>query len=193
MDDLKLYGRSQAEVESLVHTANIYFDDIGMEIGAAKCSVVAIVKGHLAEVKDIVLSSGDLIAHLSPCGAYRYLGILEADNFKHQQVKDLLSREYKCHVRKLLRSHLFSRNLFTALNTCAASLMTYSGGIIEWTQEELRRLDICTRKLLTMHGVFSTNSDVNRLYIPRRNGGRGLISVLFSVEHEKRNLSMFMC
>ena len=67
MDDLKLYGHSQADVESLVHAANIYFDDVCMEIGAAKCSVVAMLKGHLAEAKDLTLYSGDLITHLSPC------------------------------------------------------------------------------------------------------------------------------
>jgi len=109
MDDLKVYGRSQAEIESLVHTANIYFDDICMDISATKCSVVAVLRGHLAEADDISLSSGDLIAHLSPAGTYKYLGILEADNFKHQQMKDLLSKEYKRRVRKFLHTQLFSR------------------------------------------------------------------------------------
>ena len=136
-----------------------------------------------------MLSSGDLIAHLSPVSAYKYLGILEADSFKHQQMKDLLSKGYKRRVCKLLRLQLFSRNLFTALNTCAISLIRYSGGIVKWSQEELRRLDVDTRKLLSMYGAFSMNSDVDRLYIPRRNGGRGLISVSFTIEHEKRNLS----
>ena len=135
---------------SLVKTANIYFDDICMEIGAAKCSVLAILRGKLAEVNDITLSSGDLIAHLSPVSAYKYLGILEADSFKHQQMKDLLSKGYKRRVCKLLRLQLFSRNLFTALNTCAISLIRYSGGIVKWSQEELRRLDVDTRKLLSI-------------------------------------------
>ena len=51
-----------------------------MDIGAAKCSVVAVLKGHLEEANDIRLSSRDLISHLSPTDAYKYLGILEADN-----------------------------------------------------------------------------------------------------------------
>ena len=38
---------------SLVKTANIYFDDICMEIGVAKCSVVAILRGKLAEANVI--------------------------------------------------------------------------------------------------------------------------------------------
>ena len=53
------------------------------------------------------------------------------------------------------------------------------------------RIHVDTRKLLTMHGAFSTNSDIDGLYIPRRNGERGLISVWFTVEHEKRNLSYY--
>jgi len=47
MGDLKLYGCSQAEVESIVHTSNIYFSIICMDIGAAKCSVVAVLKNIL--------------------------------------------------------------------------------------------------------------------------------------------------
>ena len=108
--------------------------------------------------------------------------ILEADDFKHQQMKDLLSMEYKCWVRKLLCTRLFSRNLITAINVLAVSLMRYSSGIVKWSQEEL--LDDSTRKLITMHGSFLVSSDVDRLYIPTRHGGRGLISVSFAIEHE---------
>jgi len=67
--------------------------------------------------------------------------------------------------------------------------MRYSGGIVKWSQEELHKLDVDIKKLLTMHGAFCMNSDVDRLYIPRK---RGLISVRFSVEHEKRNLSFYV-
>jgi len=91
-----------------------------------------------------------------------------------------------------VHSQSFSRNLFTALNACAVSLMRYSCSTVKWTQEELYRLDADSRKLLTMHGAFSANSGVDRLYIPRRNGGRGLISVWFTVEHEKSNLSYYV-
>jgi len=64
-----------------------------MCIGAAKYSVVAVLKGHLTEANNIRLSSGDLLCHLSPTDTYIYLGILEADNFKYQQMKELLSVE----------------------------------------------------------------------------------------------------
>ena len=97
-----------------------------MDIGTTKCSVVAVLKGHLAEANDIGLSSGELICHLSPTDTYKYLGILEADNFQHQQMKDLLSVEYKHWVRKLLRTRLSGRYLITAINVLAVSLMRYT-------------------------------------------------------------------
>ena len=68
MDDIKLYGRSQQEIESLIHAVNIFFDDIRMSIGAAKCNIVSVHRGHLVESDSVVLSSGDIIHPLSPEG-----------------------------------------------------------------------------------------------------------------------------
>ena len=92
-------------------------------------------------------------------------------------MKDLLSVEFQHWVRKLLRTRLFSRNLITAINVLAVSLMRYSGGIMKLSQEDLNKLDVSTRKLMNMHGSFSVNSDVDRLYVPRKFGSRGLVSV----------------
>jgi len=163
-----------------------------MSIGAAKCNIVAVSRGHLVDSDSVSLSSGDLIHYLSPIGVYKYLGILESDSFKQHQMKTLLTKEYKRRVRKFLRTNLYSKHLITAINTCAVSLLRYSGGIIDWSQTELRKMDVDTRKLMTMHGCFSMNSDVDRLYVLRKNGGRGLISVKFAIEHELRNLSFYV-
>ena len=45
-----------------------------------------------------------------------------------------------------------------------------------WRRHELQGMDRKTRKLLTMYGAFHPKSDVDRLYLPRAMGGRGLIS-----------------
>ena len=39
MDDVKLYGSNQNEIDSLVRTVQIVTMDIGMEFGKDKCSV----------------------------------------------------------------------------------------------------------------------------------------------------------
>ena len=46
---------------------------------------------------------------------------------------------------------------------------------------------------MTLHGDFSMNSDIDRLYVPRKkDGDRGLISVKFAIEHEQKNLSFYV-
>ncbi|CAH3024753.1 unnamed protein product, partial [Porites evermanni] len=40
---------------------------------------------------------------------------------------------------------------------------------------ELKKIDTKTRKLLNMHKMLHPKADVERLYIPRKDGGRGLI------------------
>jgi len=59
----------------------------------------------------------------------------------------------------------------------AVPVLRYSFGIINWHQEELQKLDRKTRKLLTIHGQHHPKADVDRLYVPRKQGGRGLMQL----------------
>ncbi|CAH2261437.1 jg26753 [Pararge aegeria aegeria] len=55
-------------------------------------------------------------------------------------------------------------------------LLTYTFGILKWTQTELDTLDCKVRKLLTANRMHHPRSSVMRLYIPRKCGGRGLLN-----------------
>ena len=66
---------------------------------------------------------------------------------------------------------------FIAHNSFAVPTITPTIGIINWTTGEIRQIDINTRKLLTMTGSFHLNSDVDRIYMSRVRGGRGLRSI----------------
>ena len=62
------------------------------------------------------------------------------------------------------------------------------GWIINWNKGELDKIDRQTRKLLNMHRGLHPRSSVDRLYIPRAQVGRGLLSVKDCVELERSNL-----
>ena len=59
----------------------------------------------------------------------------------------------------------------------AVLILRYRFGIINWHQEKLQKLDRKTRKLLTIHGQHHPKADVDRLYVPRKEGGRGLMQL----------------
>ena len=47
----------------------------------------------------------------------------------------------------------------------AVAIVRYSAGVIGWTVKELKRIDITTRKRVTLAGAFYMRSSVDRLYI----------------------------
>ena len=50
-------------------------------------------------------------------------------------------------------------------------------GILDWSKQEIRDLDTVTRKTLAMTGSLNMKGDIDRLYVKRDYGGRGIISI----------------
>ena len=40
MDDIKLFGRNEKELKTLIHAVRIYNQDIGMKFGIEKCAIL---------------------------------------------------------------------------------------------------------------------------------------------------------
>jgi len=95
-------------------------------------------------------------------------------------------------VKLLARSKLYAGNLIRGINAWAIGVVRYSAGIIDWTEKDLKRMDVKTRKTLSMAGAFHTRGSSHRLYIKRKEGGKGLISVEDCVKMEKANLRSYV-
>ena len=48
------------------------------------------------------------------------------------------------------------------------------------------------RKTLTIYGAFHPKSDIDRLYLKRKHGGRGLISIEMCLRLEENHLGMYV-
>ena len=190
MDDLKLYGKTQEELEELITVTHSFSADICMEFGIEKCATLRMEGGKKKEGIGVTLPSGEVLKDLAEEG-YRYLGILESDVIHHKEMKTLVSAEYYRRVKKILKSGLQGKNTFQAINTWAVPVARYGAGIINWTQAELKTMDIKTRKLLNQHRAHHTQGDVDRLYVSRQQGGRGLQSILEVVTREQNAMTTF--
>ena len=89
-------------------------------------------------------------------------------------MKEKKKKEYLRRTRKLPETKLSSRNLIKGMHTWAVTLVRYSGPILKLTRE-LKQPDQKTRKLITIH-------DVDRLYVSRKEGGRGLACIKDSID-----------
>ena len=71
-------------------------------------------------------------------------------------------------------------------------VLSYTGGVIEWTQSETSELDRRTRKTLNMYKGLHPRADIHRLYLPRQKGGRGLKEVSATLQEEKQGLNEYI-
>ena len=148
-----------------------------MEFGIVKCATIVLKRGKLVKSDGINLPDGKEMRSLNECDGYKYLGVTEADKIKNKEMKEKVCKEYKRRIRKILETKLSGENVIKGINTLAISLLRYSAAFLDWTKEELKQLDRRTRKLLKMHKGLHPKSNVNRLYISRKEGGRGLLNV----------------
>ena len=190
MDDIKLFAKNEKELETLIHAVRIYSQDIGMEIGIEKCAMHVMKSGKRHMTDGMELPNHEKIRTLEENEIYKYLGILEADTIKQVEMKDKIQKEYLRRTRKLFETKLSRRNLIKGMNTCAVPLVRYSGQFL--TRDELKQMDQRTRKLMTMHKALNPRDDVDRLYISRKEGGRGLASIEDSVDASIQRLEDYL-
>ena len=163
-----------------------------MEFGLEKCAKASFKNGRLAKSSNIMLDNNTVIQELEQEGTYKYLGISEGDGIQHSQMKVKIQKEYYRRVRMVLKSELNAANKLEAINTLAVPVVTYSFNIINWKLQELAKLDIKTRKFLTMYRMHHPKSDTERLYLPRAIGGRGLVQIELSYKTTTIGLDKYL-
>ena len=68
MDDLKLYGKTQEELEELITVTHSFSADICMEFGIEKCATLRIEGGKKKEGIGVTLPSGEVLKDLTEEG-----------------------------------------------------------------------------------------------------------------------------
>ena len=154
--------------------------------------MLVIEKGKIVKSAGTELPDCKVIKSLQKDESYKYLEILEAERFLGEEMKLKVSKEYFRRLKKVLKSKLNGGNLVQGVNTWAVSLLRYSAAFISWRKCELQAINRKTRKLFTIYGRLHPKSDVDRLLIPRKDGGRGLIAIEDCVELAVRGLEVYV-
>ena len=132
MDDLKLYGKNDKEIDSLFKTVWQCSEDIKLEFGILKCAVVSLRRGKKTRLEGIQLLNGDEIGEAN-AGGHIYLGALELDKIMCVEMKRKVKEVYQKRITLLMKTHLNGKNLFLVLNTWP--IIRYSAAFLDRAKE----------------------------------------------------------
>src|SRR5215469_2302043 len=192
MDDLKVIAKSEEELRKQIQTVKTFSDDIHMDFGLEKCAKITFKKGKLTHSQNLVIDINREIQELEQGKTYKYLGIEESEGIQHQQMKERLKQEYRRRLRMILKSGLNARNKITAIGALAIPVLRYSFGIINWRTEEIKQIERKTRKMLTVYKMHYPKADIDRLYVKRKEGGRGLVQAEAAYKSEIINTAEYL-
>ncbi|XP_052755669.1 uncharacterized protein LOC113521769 [Galleria mellonella] len=177
MDDIKLYAETENQLNQLTKIVEQFTNDIKMEFGLEKCKINSIRAGSQHPYNN-TLESGEQITSLSEQEVYKYLGYNQALFINHKEIKLKLQQQFRHRLNAVLKTQLNSRNMIKAINTYAIPILTYSFGIINWTKSDLKSLQRTININMTKHRKHHPRSCIQRLTLPRKEGGRGLIDIV---------------
>ena len=182
VDDLKLYGSTINVTKKQLDLVTQFSKDICMDFGTDKCAYLKIVKGTIVSDAEPLEMNNLTIKSVKEGDTYKYLGIDENISYHGPINKERVSKEYFTRTRKIWSSELSAYNKVIAHNAFAVPVLIPTIGVLDWTIGEIKDIDIKTGKILTLTRNFHPNSDVNRLYMQKSLGGRGLRQVQSSYE-----------
>ena len=117
-------------------------------------------------------------------GTYRYLGMQQRFGANPNRTKQGVMKEYIGRTRRVWESGLNMGMKTQAQNSWATATMRYSLGTIGWCRSDVQEMDRVTRKVMRQNKAHQYGASVARLYQPRVNGGKGLVSLELAWETE---------
>lgn len=100
--------------------------------------------------------------------------------------------EYVKCIRKTWESGPNARNKDLTHNSWATAILRYFFGTIRLSRRDLITLDRSTRKVLRQTKCHHINASMERLYLPRKEGGRGLQNVEQCWEQEVVSVALYL-
>ena len=88
MDDINLFAKNEKEFETLIQSARIYCQDVGMEFSIKKCAMLIMKSRKQQMTGGIELPNQERIRTLIEKETYKYLVIVEADTIKHTEMEE---------------------------------------------------------------------------------------------------------
>ena len=184
VDDLNVYTENKRSLTEVVNMVEEVSGAMGMELGLRKCALAHLVPGRKVMDGGLKMETGKEIKELEEGEVYCYLGVAQRFGADMAKTKRQVEKEYITRTREVLRSEIGVRKKVEAQNVWGVGVLRYSLGTSDWARSNMRELDRTTRRILRQNEVHQYGASVARLYLPRAEGGRGLVCLEHSWETE---------
>ena len=81
-----------------------------MQFGVKKCAVFIMKRGRQIKSDGVKIPGSNVIRSLQENDGYKYLGVLQNDEVMEKEMKEVVTKEYKRRVRKVLETKLNGGN-----------------------------------------------------------------------------------
>ncbi|CAG5053557.1 unnamed protein product [Parnassius apollo] len=148
-----------------------------MSFGLEKCRTVNVYHRRIESSRGFDLQRGGKIDAMTENDTYKYLGITQSLRINHDEIRSKITEVYNQGLKRILSSGLNGHNLTKAINTFAMPALTYTFGVVNWSDTELAKIERSTHVILTKYLIHHPKSAVERVTLSRANGGRRLIDI----------------
>ena len=99
--------------------------------------------------------------------------MLQLDSIMNKEMKEKSEKRIHQKIKSLLWSQRNGGNFIAGMNAWTMGIIRYGAGVLDCIKKELKSIDI---KLMPMNGSLHPRGNDSRLYLGRKERGRGLIS-----------------
>ena len=163
-----------------------------MTLGTEKCAFVHLKSGKIQTSENIELMDLSRFPSLPNNETYKYLGMQQALTIDQTPAKEQIRKAMCNRLKLVLNTELYALAKATAINAWVIPIVTYSFGVLRWSQTDLEQMDRLIRTSLTKKRLHHPKSSMSRLYLPRKSGGRGLKNLQESHAKEVGKLHSYL-
>lgn len=127
-----------------------------------------------------------LINKLNENAVYECLKTSQNARIGYIKLKKEFIEKYKKQITTLSNTESIDERIIEAINSWAIPMLMYIFGIVKWFVKDLYSLDRLT--IFTLTKVPLPNSFTKRLYLPDKEGGRGLTKVKRMCKIQESNM-----
>ncbi len=107
-------------------------------------------------------------------------------------MKERIRKEYLSRVEAVWSSQLPMEAKVRIHNSWVVSAVRYFCAPVSWSEGNLEELDRATRAVMVRCTAHEKRASIERLYLPRESGSRGLLCIEHVWEREKVAMALYM-